>query len=197
MPFRQRVKRAFTRSSTSSSGDTSLSKSNSRKNSNVYQAGEKMPPLKYRRPVAKEHKEKLESFSFAHAWRRKSDQSQYSPMGSRLPSRKNSTHTQGRKSFQATRTSMQVPRTPSNVGQVKEDMDDEADVTNVGLSRQHTHESIRPGPSSSVGRRSQSMRSGGSRPQTQHTNTSDKAGQPFTQEDFELALKKSHLEVPS
>jgi len=135
MPFRQRVKRAFTRSSTSSSGDTSLSKSNSRKNSNVYQAGEKMPPLKYRRPVAKEHKEKLESFSFAHAWRRKSDQSQYSPMGSRLPSRKNSTHTQGRKSFQATRTSMQVPRTPSNVGQVKEDMDDEADVTN-GEQRQ-------------------------------------------------------------
>ncbi|OCL06086.1 hypothetical protein AOQ84DRAFT_224160 [Glonium stellatum] len=196
MTFRQRVKRAFTRSSTSS-GDNSLSKSASRKDSNVYQPGEKMPPLKYRRPVAKEHKEKLEAFSFASAWRRKSDHSQYSPMGSRLPSRKNSTHTQGRKSFQATRTSMQVPRTPNNVGQVREDTDDEADVGNVGLSRQHTHESIKPGPSASLGRRSQSMKSGGSRPQTQNANNSNKVGQPFSQEELELALKKSHLEVPS
>jgi hypothetical protein len=38
------------------------------------------------------------------------------------------------------------------------------------------------------------MKSGGSHPQTQHTDTS---GKPFTQEDLELALKKSRLEVPS
>ena len=46
-----------------------------------------MPPLKYRRPVEKKHKESLEAFSFAQAWRRKSHQSVYSPMGSRMPSR--------------------------------------------------------------------------------------------------------------
>lgn len=47
-----------------------------------------MPRPKYRAPVQKEHKEKLESFSFADAWRRKSLQSIYSPMGTRAPSRR-------------------------------------------------------------------------------------------------------------
>jgi hypothetical protein len=129
MPFRARVKRAFTRSSTSS-GDSALSKPPT--NPNVYQPGEKMPPMKYRRPVAPEHKEKLEAFSFARAWRRKSTQSQYSPMGSRMPSRRGSNATAGRKSFQATRLSMQAPRTQSNVDpkNVKEGSDEEGDVAN-------------------------------------------------------------------
>lgn len=42
--------------------------------------------MKYRRPVAKEHKEHLEAFDFSKAWRRRSHQSLYSPRGSRLPS---------------------------------------------------------------------------------------------------------------
>lgn len=54
-------------------------------------------------PPKKEHKEKLEAFSFSDAWRRKSFQSQYSPMGtrapSRMPSRRNSWLSMGRKSF--------------------------------------------------------------------------------------------------
>jgi hypothetical protein len=58
--------------------------------SDFYQPGEKMPPLKYRRPVDPEHKKNLEAFSFKKAWRRRSHQSLYSPMGSRLPSRKGS-----------------------------------------------------------------------------------------------------------
>lgn len=92
MPLRTRLRRAFTRSSQddSSSLSKSSTKDSKRKDSNVYQPGEKMPPLKYRRPVDKKHKEHLEAFSFAKAWRRKSDQSIYSPMGSRMPSRKNS-----------------------------------------------------------------------------------------------------------
>ena len=40
-----------------------------------------MPRPKYRAPPKKEHKEKLEAFSFPDAWRKKSFQSQYSPMG--------------------------------------------------------------------------------------------------------------------
>jgi hypothetical protein len=49
-----------------------------------------MPRPKYRAPPKKEHKEKLEAFSFPDAWRKKSFQSQYSPMGTRAPSRRNS-----------------------------------------------------------------------------------------------------------
>lgn len=56
--------------------------------SDFYQPGEQMPPLKYRRPVDPEHKARLEAFSFQTAWRRRSHASLYSPMGSRLPSRK-------------------------------------------------------------------------------------------------------------
>lgn len=55
-----------------------------------YKPGEKMPPLKYRRAVDPEHKKTLEAFSFSTAWRRRSHTSLYSPMGSRLPSRRNS-----------------------------------------------------------------------------------------------------------
>jgi hypothetical protein len=58
--------------------------------SDFYQPGEKMPPLKYRRAVDPEHKKKLEAFTFGTAWRRHSNASLYSPMGSRLPSRRNS-----------------------------------------------------------------------------------------------------------
>jgi len=186
MPFRQRIKRALTRSSSSSDGGSSLSKSASNKpESNVYQPGEKMPPMKYRRPVAPEHKEKLESFSFARAWRRKSAHSQYSPMGSRMPSRKNSTATNGRKSFQATRLSMQAPRTASTVDpkQVKEGSDEEGDVTNVGLSRHPTQDP----------RQSNAVRRSGSRPRTGQKSGVDT---PFSPEDLDLALKKTHLDVP-
>lgn len=55
-----------------------------------YKPGEKMPPLKYRRAVDPEHKKALEAFSFKTAWRRRSHQSLYSPMGSRMPSRRSS-----------------------------------------------------------------------------------------------------------
>ena len=52
-----------------------------------------MPRLKYRGPYNKQHQEKLHAFSFAAAFdglRRKSGASQYSPMGSRLTSRRGS-----------------------------------------------------------------------------------------------------------
>lgn len=68
---------------------------------NVYQPGEKMPPLKYRRPVAPEHKAHLESYRWETAWRRRSIVSQYSPMGTRLPSRRSSTSSVGPHSIAA------------------------------------------------------------------------------------------------
>lgn len=54
---------------------------------NVYKPGEVMPRPKYGAPYNKDHQAKLSAFSFGDAWnRRKSDQSQYSPRGSRIPS---------------------------------------------------------------------------------------------------------------
>ena len=107
MPFREKIKKAFGRSPSTSDASTpgaltpvtsltqfsqrdKKSKKDKKANGDVYKAGEAMPKPKYRAPVDPQHKDRLEAFSFAGAWeamRRKSGQSQYSPMGSRMPSR--------------------------------------------------------------------------------------------------------------
>ena len=91
---------------------------------NVYKPGEVMPKQKYRGPVNKEHKEKLDAFSFGNAFRRRnSDHSQYSPMGSRLPSRRGSLFS--RKSLGL------GSRQPSHVDEaVMESAEADDDVTN-------------------------------------------------------------------
>lgn len=89
MPFREKAKALFKKRRSDSLSKTSSSNSSSERwPSNVYKPGEPMPRPKYRQPPKKEHKEKLDAFSFADAWRRKSFQSQYSPMGTRAPSRR-------------------------------------------------------------------------------------------------------------
>jgi len=108
MSFREKAKSFFrrTRSDSLSKSSTKGSEdSRERWPSNVYKPGEPMPRPKYRAPPKKEHKEKLESFSFTDAWRRKSFQSQYSPMGTRAPSRRNSWLSTRRKSYRSARTS--------------------------------------------------------------------------------------------
>jgi hypothetical protein len=91
--LRTRLRRALT--GQSENGPLSKIKSSkhgktSEADDDYYKPGEKMPPMKYRRAVDPEHKKTLESFSFSTAWRRRSNASLYSPMGSRLPSRRNS-----------------------------------------------------------------------------------------------------------
>jgi hypothetical protein len=217
MALRTRLRRAFTRGSSDEGGSlsktsskTAKPKKESNKNSNVYQPGEKMPPLKYRRPVNPEHKEKLESFNWTKAWRRKSDQSMYSPMGSRIPSRKNSQTTVGRRSVGDRRKSSRgndgtcvdsgfegsIAGDSERPDRVREGSDEEGDVTNVGLSRHPTIDPARK--SSSVARRSQSLKS----PSMSRPVTSDRArqsgsrsDQPFTQEELELALQRSQLDT--
>ncbi|KAF2148451.1 hypothetical protein K461DRAFT_64379 [Myriangium duriaei CBS 260.36] len=93
MPFREKLKKAFKSSSPASSKNPSptiVQAETTRWPSNVYRPDEPMPRPKYRAPVKKEHKEKLEAFNFASSWRRRSHVSLYSPMGSRLPSRRGS-----------------------------------------------------------------------------------------------------------
>lgn len=101
MPFRDKVKKAFGKSNddpseTSSDLSQVQSKASTKKPKkqkveypdNIYKPGE-MPESKYKGPYNKAHQQKLHAFSFKTAFqgRRKSNQSLYSPMGSRLPSR--------------------------------------------------------------------------------------------------------------
>lgn len=100
MPFREKAKNLFkTKSRSESLSKASTQESDrDRYPSNVYRP-EEMPKPKYRAPPKKEHTEKLESFSFTDAWRRKSFQSAYSPMGTRAPSRRTSLFSNHRKSI--------------------------------------------------------------------------------------------------
>jgi len=114
MPFRAKIKKAFGRSpsssptlttipSTTSSTKTSKSRKKHDENyenwpENIYKPHE-MPRPKYRGIVDKKHKDGLEAFSFGSAlekMRRRSGVSEYSPMGSRLPSRGASASSQRR-----------------------------------------------------------------------------------------------------
>lgn len=95
MPFRAKLRKTFSRNSnrsSQSSADTSSSyDSSSSKNVDVYKPGEKIPQ-KYRRPVDKAHKAMLEAYrmDFGESTGRRSFESECSPMGSRIPSRRNS-----------------------------------------------------------------------------------------------------------
>jgi len=116
MAIRARAKAFFRRSR--NVNDDTLSKTDStdsheRWPSNVYKPGEPMPRPKYRAPPKKEHKEHLDSFSFADAWRRKSFQSQYSPMGTRAPSRLPSAAPSRRSSWYSRTKSMSYGRSGS------------------------------------------------------------------------------------
>lgn len=204
MPFREKAKKLF-RSKRSS--DDSLSKSSSSNSSrerwpsNVYKPGEAMPRPKYRRPPTKEHKEKLESFSFADAWRRKSYQSNYSPMGTRAPSRRNSLFS--RKSYQKSSRANSVASSSGETEKsgmrqregmmalaptmtAPEEAEGDDDVTNVGLSRVQSHDyQIKSRPRTADGR-------DGRMPPLHSMHD-----MPFTEHELTMALQRSHLAVPA
>lgn len=191
MPFRDKMKRAFGRPSNDDSDLAQVSSTASRKErkqkreypDNVYKPGEVMPRPKYRAVYNKEHQDKLSAFSFGDAWkRRKSDQSQYSPRGSRLPSVVGSLR---RMSLAA------GPRSRKQsiaADRVDENIDRDDDVSNVGLSRQATRdEDGRP-------RTADSRKI--NRLETQRTVTnghlhSGEMGKPFTEEELRLALSRT------
>jgi hypothetical protein len=180
MAIRERLKKTFSRNSASGAG----SEDSSSAGSNVYKPGEKMPQSKYRRPVAKEHKEKLEAFSFANAWRRKSNGSTYSPMGSRMPSRKNSAEPQvGR-------------RSRSFVQPVSEGDNDDTDVANVGASHHHTTDqppsSRKPGEPPLALTKAKDFAASDSE---SHNANGVRHDTPFASD--ELTQRLSHLAIPS
>jgi hypothetical protein len=139
--LRTRLKRVLT------AGSHSKNAKPEEPESDFYKPGEKMPPLKYRRAVDPEHKKKLEAFSFSTAWRRQSNASLYSPMGSRLPSRRSSfrRRSRSRSRHRSRRGSTSSDYDPeewidSGIGasiagddrpaKIKEASDDEGDVLN-------------------------------------------------------------------
>lgn len=176
MAIRSRLRRALTRGSEDEpnlfSKISSKGKGRAKTDPNVYQPGEKMPPLKYRRPVAPEHKALLESFDWSKAWRPRSVYSVYSPMGSRMPSRRNS---------------FQAPEMPS-VEQSNHDFsksdDDSVVDSGVGASIAGDDEP----PSMSY----EDCEESGEANEATKINTMKNT--PFTQEDLELALQRSNID---
>ena len=147
MPIRDKFKRAFGRSPSTSDGSdltqsttkTSTKSAKKKKaekektsgdNDIYYKFGEQ-PRLKYRGPYNRQHQEKLHAFSFSDAFsmRRKSQTSEYSPMGSRMPSRTGSLLT--RESWGLGRGSRKQSLVdPGMVEGLRESLDEGTDVGN-------------------------------------------------------------------
>ncbi|KXT08849.1 hypothetical protein AC579_1482 [Pseudocercospora musae] len=230
MAVREKVKGLF-KSKSKSDRDSQLSNTSTQASdrerwpSNVYRPGEPMPRPKYRAPPKKEHKERLEAFSFTEAWRRKSFHSQYSPMGTRAPSRRNSSRqpsrrsswiSLGRKSFSGkssdgrTNSITSGDTEKSNVRQREhmgvaqppklsteaENSDGDDDVHNVGMSRVGSKD--RNPPTLSPPRTAD----GPNDLALPHMNGISKTitahdHQPFTEAELALAINRSHLPVPA
>ncbi|KAK3671327.1 hypothetical protein LTR78_008787 [Recurvomyces mirabilis] len=220
MPFREKAKAIFKRK-TSDSLSKASSNNSSREQwpSNVYKPGEVMPRPKYRKPPTKEHKEHLESFSFADAWRRRSFQSVHSPMGTRAPSRKNSSRGPSRRGSLCSRKS--YTKTASRAGSVssagepekggpkgqhrererfaaavptslstEEEADGDDDVHNVGLSRVQSYDQ-KPVMSRPLTAENTRTNVGYFPAVTAHDHL------PFSENELALALQRSHLAVPA
>lgn len=185
MVFRERartLRKKFSRGSSSTSGTSSETSSTMGEDltrhttHTVYKPGERIP-YKYRRPVEKKHKETLEAFNFADAWneRRKSFASQYSPMGSRLPSRRNSMNFQ---------RSMHLR---GDTGYLPEGSDEDTAPSSLGLSRASTDLYTMSSDDSGFITPGDSLQP---RPRSRHDT-------PFSAEDLSLALQKSRLDASS
>ncbi|EMC92407.1 hypothetical protein BAUCODRAFT_287697 [Baudoinia panamericana UAMH 10762] len=215
MPFREKAKALFrpksrTDSSLSKTSSNNSSPSQERWPSNVYAPGEPMPRPKYRKPPTKEHKEKLEAFSFADAWRRKSYQSTYSPGGTRAPSRVPSRAPSlfSRKSFggKSSRANSVVSNgaeaekagtRPREFGvamqprlSTEEEAEGDDDVANVGLSRVQSREQP---PAKSRPRTAEDRRLS----VQPYNMVTAHDHEYFSEQDLALALQRSHLAVPT
>jgi hypothetical protein len=196
------IRKKFSRGSSSTAGGTTTDVSNAMEESTrhtthtPYRPGERIP-YKYRRPVEKKHKETLEAFTFADAWneRRKSFASQYSPMGSRLPScctsRRNSIDFQrglymrrgdvGQLADTANEESAPSSRESSRT---RSYVNSFADIPTVGISRTSTDPiSFASSDDSSLFATSDYTQP---RPRSRHDTQ-------FSAEDLSLALKRSRL----
>ena len=164
------MKRAFGASNTEYDPANPLTHTTSKKSKkdypeNVYKPGETMPRPKYRGPWNQAHQDKLSAFSFGDAWKKRKSSagtnksgprgdSEYSPMGSRLPSRgpsmrRNSTWSAisgkigkralGMGSRQGSHSGYDGYVDRDGDGRVEEDREEDDDVMNGELRCQHIH----------------------------------------------------------
>ncbi|KAK3725554.1 hypothetical protein LTR37_000524 [Vermiconidia calcicola] len=218
MAIREKAKNLFkskrSRGNSLAKTDTSSS-DRERYPSNVYKPGESMPRPKYRAPPKKEHTEKLEAFDFAEAWRKKSFQSNYSPMGTRAPSRRSSWFSVGRKSVSGRSEGGRTNSVGSGDGEkggvkhregiggtavaprlkTEPEAEGDDDVTNVGMSRVQSYDK----PALSRPRTADDPEPNGVLNGLHTTNTiTARDHQPFTAQDLELAMSRTRtLQVPS
>ncbi|KAI9675697.1 MAG: hypothetical protein M1817_001064 [Caeruleum heppii] len=179
MPLRERMRRVFGRNT--SDDDLTPKRTRSQK-AELYQVGEPMPKPKYPGRYNKPHQDMLKAFSFSDKFtRRASEQTDVSPMGSKMPSRKNSSTTAGRKS---------MGHHPSRVEeQLAENVCGDDDVHNVGLARQMT-----PDRNPTHARRDpELMTSAGF---TTNGTHKPESRMPFTQKQLSTAVKNSSLHGP-
>ncbi|KAK5166671.1 uncharacterized protein LTR77_008215 [Saxophila tyrrhenica] len=212
MGVREKAKNLFKSKSRTSSQPSTNSGSPDRWPSNVYRPDEPMPRPKYRAPPKKEHKEKLEAFNFADAWRKKSFQSTYSPMGTRAPSRVPSAAPSRRTSFLSFGKTSRSTSVSSEMGagqqagarqreghgaalatrlstEVEQEGDD--DVGNVGLSRVQTREREKERPRTAEDVRAQEQMEGLEKMDT----VTARDHLPFSERDLALAMSRTRLEV--
>lgn len=189
MPFREKAKNLFR---TKTRGDSLSTTSTNESNHDVYQPGETMPPPKYRRPPQKEHKDKLEAFSFADAWRKRSFQSSHSPGGTRASSRRASFLSTGRKS----RKSMTSPYDDAEHRLAEQQA--EAGASRPKDSGVEAPALKLPNGAEQEGddniAKAETKQTNGA-PNGLHKVTTAKDHVPFSEDDFANAMKRSHMEV--
>lgn len=219
MPLREKAKNLFkTKSRSDSLSKTAANDDRDRYPSNIYRP-EEMPKPKYRRPPQKEHKDKLEAFSFSDAWRKRSFQSTHSPGGTRMSSRRNSVFSMGRKSVGRKSVTSESEGGRSNSAtsghtdmsskrrereatgepvsrmlttQTEQEGDD--DVGNVGLSRVHSKDA--PRLKVSDGEQANAQPNGQANGLHKTMSTAHDH-QPFSEEDLAHAMQRFRLEVPA
>ncbi|KAL9115858.1 MAG: hypothetical protein Q9227_000226 [Pyrenula ochraceoflavens] len=143
MPIRARIKKAFksnhSKSSTPASSDSNGSiypDHRVRDDVEYYKHGE-IPRSKYKGPWNQAHQDMLHAFEFNFSDRPKSVQ--FSPMGTRAPSRRNSKASKASMSRPSSRAkSHEIERSKSIAQTLEENEEGDDDVANVGLSRQQS-----------------------------------------------------------
>ncbi|KAK5074116.1 hypothetical protein LTR64_006740 [Lithohypha guttulata] len=200
MGLRDRVRKTFKKKDGSSSNSSTPSTSSDpshytgRTDIEYYKPNE-IPKSKYRGKVDPEHKEKLDSYSFADAFnsvRRKSSQALsgiMSPGGTKSQSRRASymSHTSkaskdGRAHEPANTVSRRGTVSENRPANIRENSDDDTDVLNAGISKQTTVKQAQP------------VENPTNIPEVKLERQATVLDQPFTTQELEQAMKRAAIQ---
>ncbi|KAI9653555.1 MAG: hypothetical protein M1831_005937 [Alyxoria varia] len=202
MRIKAHLKKVFSHSSSSNSSSSSTQKRQSEPcldhttDPSVYKPGEAMPRPKYRAPVDKKHKEKLDSFSFMSTLRRSSQNSNISPGGTRISSRNNS-YTEGMFDSPVKAKAFWKRRKSHDPGMVEENTQNDTDITNVGgFSRRHSRDTPSKHSEEEHVTKPHHPPPATRLPNGNHKNTGFAPDhKPFTEAEFDQALGRSKKHI--